>query len=133
MAGVKCPLPELGCYWRFGGKRTGSVTSRCCDFLLARSVCSRPSDWPGMRCFVIVNVNTVLGLAPPPSRSGTSQGVTPVLPSQAGRGGNHPPPPLISLSLPTGHIQLKMFRTSEREGSMIGNNDFKCRHLNKSE
>ena len=64
MAGVKCPLPELGCYWRFGGKRTGSVTSRCCDFLLAGSACSRDSDWSGMRRFVIVN--TVLGLAPLP-------------------------------------------------------------------
>ena len=131
MAGVKCPLPELGCYWRFGGKRTGSVTSRCCDFLLARSVCSRPSDWPGMRCFVIVNVNTVLGLAPPPSSSEHHRESRQCYQARLGVVVTIPLLP-SSLSLPTGHIQLKMFRTSEREGSMIGNNDFKCRHLNNS-
>ena len=144
MAGVKCPLPELGCYWHFGGKRTGSVTSECYDFLLARSARSRTSDWSGMRCFVIVNILYLVWRLPlSRSQHHRREGVTPVLPGQAGCGhywSPHPSHPI--LCIPPHHPlcpnwSLSSSRCSElvsgeREGSMIGNNAFKCRHLNKS-
>ena len=142
MAGVKCPLPELGCYWHFGGKRTGSVTSGCCDLLLARSVSSLTSGWPGTRCFVIVNILCLVWRLSPslPLLVTTQEGVTPVLPSQPGCGVLTPPLTLPSfpLSIPPQnplwslHSSRCSEQVNEREGSMIGNNDFKCRHLNKS-